>query len=80
MSSGHDTIINNGETWIRPIPHVAASRQQPDDASGVEPTHPEHAGRLHVLPAGRAFTNDRKRGLYFPRDRTEKNGEARRLI
>src|SRR5512146_3014160 len=39
-ADGHDTIFNSGETWIRPIPHRAANRQQPDDSSGVESTHP----------------------------------------
>ena len=41
MHSGHDTIFNSGGTWIRPISHLAANRQQPDDPSGVESTHPE---------------------------------------
>ena len=63
-ANGHDAILHSGETWIRPIPHLAANRQQPDDPSGVESTHPEHNGRLRVAPAGRAFTNHWKRGPY----------------
>ena len=63
-ASGHDTILNSGETRIRPIPHLAANRQQPDDPSGGEPTHSEHTGRLRVAPAVRAFTNHWKRGPY----------------
>ena len=47
---------NNGETWIRPTLHLAASRQLPDHPSGVESSHPEYSGRLQVSPAGRAFT------------------------
>jgi hypothetical protein len=75
MPSGHDTVLNSGGTWIRPIPHLAANRQQPDDPSGVESTHPEHTGRLRVAPAGRAFTNHWKRGPYLPQGWTEKNGD-----
>lgn len=56
-ANGHDTTLNNiGETWIRPTLHLAASRQQPDDPSGVESSHPEHNGRRRVFPTGRAFT------------------------
>ena len=56
-ANGYDTILNNGETWIRPTLHLAASRQQSDDPSGVESSHPEHNGRLQVSPAGRVFIN-----------------------
>jgi len=65
IRSDHETFPSGGETWIRPIPHRAASRQQPDAASGVEPTHPEYNGRFLVTPAGRAFINHWKRGPYF---------------
>lgn len=34
--SSNETIFNSGETRIRPLYHLAVSRQQPDDLSGVE--------------------------------------------
>lgn len=60
---------NPGHLWCGAEPttgHQAANRQQPDDPSGVESTHPEHTGRLRVAPVGRAFTNHWKGGPYLP--------------
>lgn len=63
LRSSHDTTLNNGETWIRPTLHLAASRQLPDDPSGVESSHPEYSGRLQVSPRGRVFINHENAAL-----------------
>jgi hypothetical protein len=63
LHNNHDTSLNNGETWIQPTFHLAANRQQSDDPSGVESSHPEHSGRLQVSPTGRVFNNHENAAL-----------------